>query len=75
MGRVPVFVVILTKNEEENIATCINSVLGWADEVIVVDDESTDKTREIAEKLGAKVLVRKMDIEGRQRNWAYQSKE
>ena len=72
MGRVPVSVVILTKNEEENITDCIGSVAGWADEVIVVDDESTDKTREIAEKLGAKVLVRKMDIEGRQRNWAYQ---
>ncbi|HEC68751.1 MAG TPA: glycosyltransferase family 2 protein [Candidatus Omnitrophica bacterium] len=72
MDKLPVSVVILTKNEEENIANCINSVLGWADEIIVVDDESTDRTRDIAKDLGAKVFVRRMDIEGRQRNWAYQ---
>lgn len=64
-------VVILTKNEEKNIADCINSVKGWAEEIIVVDDESVDKTREIAKELGARVLIRKMDIEGKQRNWAY----
>ncbi|QQG40489.1 MAG: glycosyltransferase family 2 protein [Candidatus Levyibacteriota bacterium] len=47
--------VILTKNEEENIEVCIKG-LRWCNEVIVVDDNSTDKTREIAEKLGAKVI-------------------
>lgn len=72
MDRVPVSVVIIARNEEENIIDCINSVKGWADEVLVVDDESTDKTRKLAENLGARVLVRKMDIEGRHRNWAYQ---
>ncbi len=70
-NKVPLSVVILTKNEEKRIADCINSVSDWADEVIVVDDESTDNTREIAKSLGAKVFVRKMDIEGRHRNWAY----
>ncbi len=70
--KVPLSVVIITKDEEENIKACLETVLGWADEVIVVDDESTDKTVEIAQGLGAKVLRRKMDIEGRQRNWAYQ---
>jgi len=71
MNKTPISVVILTKNEEERIADCIKSVYNWADEVIVVDDESTDRTREIAKDLGAKVLVRKMDVEGRHRNWAY----
>jgi len=71
MNLVPVSVVIITKNEERNIETCISSVSGWANEVIIVDDESTDKTIEIAKKLGAKVFERKMDIEGRHRNWAY----
>ena len=68
----PLTVVILTKNEENNIRACLSSVSNWADEIILVDDESTDKTREIATELGAKVFVRPMDIEGRHRNWAYQ---
>jgi glycosyltransferase involved in cell wall biosynthesis len=69
--RIPLSVIILTKNEEDRIADCINSVIDWADEVLIVDDESTDRTHQIAEDLGAKVLARKMDIEGRHRNWAY----
>ncbi len=68
---IPLSVVILTKNEEARIEECIRSVLGWADEIIVADDESTDRTKEIAESLGAKVIVKKMDIEGKHRNWAY----
>lgn len=71
MDTVKLSVVILAKNEESRIKGCMESVLGWADEVIVVDDESVDKTKELAEELGAKVLVRRMDIEGRHRNWAY----
>lgn len=48
--------VIIARNEEENIARCIKS-LGWTDEVIVVDSESTDRTRDMAGDLGARVLV------------------
>lgn len=64
-------VVIITYNEETRIRDCIDNVRDLAEHVIVVDDESTDKTRDIAEELGAGVYVRKMDIEGRHRNWAY----
>lgn len=71
MSKVPLSVVILTKNEEKNILECIVSVKGWADEIIVVDDFSTDRTIEIAEKLTDKVFVKKMEIEGTHRNWAY----
>ena len=39
-------VVILTKNEEKNIKECLETV-GWADEILVIDDNSTDKTPEI----------------------------
>jgi glycosyltransferase involved in cell wall biosynthesis len=66
-----VSVVTIAKNEEANIAACINSARGWADEHIVVDDFSTDKTAEIARLNGAMVFQRKMDIEGTHRNWAY----
>lgn len=48
--------VIITFNEEQNIEDAIRSV-SWADEVIVVDSESTDRTRELAESLGATVFV------------------
>ncbi|GAG26308.1 unnamed protein product, partial [marine sediment metagenome] len=50
-------VVLATYNEEDNIKDCLNSVKGLADEVVVVDGSSTDKTVEIAKKLGAKVFI------------------
>ncbi len=65
-------VVTIAKNEEANIAACINSTKGWADEHIVVDDFSADRTVEIAKANGAIVFQRHMDIEGVHRNWAYQ---
>jgi len=70
MNKIPISVVILTKNEKENINKCLESVYGWADEIIVVDDESTDETRELAAKYADKVITRKMEVEGVHRNWA-----
>lgn len=52
-----VSVVLATYNEEANLSECLESVIGLADEIIVVDGTSTDRTVEIAEKFGAKVLV------------------
>jgi glycosyltransferase involved in cell wall biosynthesis len=66
----PLSVVVITKNEAGRIADCLKSV-AWADERIVVDDESTDGTEELARSLGARVVRRKMDIEGKHRNVAY----
>jgi len=48
-------VVINTLNEEENLPRVLTSVKALAEEVVVVDMKSTDKTRQIAEKAGAKV--------------------
>lgn len=47
-----------TYNEESVIVDCLNSVKDFADEIIVVDGHSQDKTVEIAKKMGAKVLLR-----------------
>lgn len=61
--------VIITFNEQENIADAIESV-SWADEVIVVDSESSDSTREIAEASHAKVLTRKWEGFAKQKQFA-----
>src|SRR5262245_28981375 len=53
-GTPPVSVVILTFNEEANIAECLASC-GWCDDIHVVDSGSTDRTCEIARQLGAQV--------------------
>lgn len=49
-------VVIITLNEEKNIGRCIDSVKEIADEILVIDSFSTDKTREICEKKGARFI-------------------
>jgi glycosyltransferase involved in cell wall biosynthesis len=50
-------VVLATRNEEENIGRCLESVKTIADEIIIVDEYSKDKTREISESFGAKVYL------------------
>lgn len=70
-SKVGISVVVLTKNEQERIKDCLFSVKDWADEIIVVDDESSDETVEIAKQYTDKIFIRKTDIEGRHRNWAY----
>lgn len=51
--------VINTYNEETNIKRCIDSLSSWVDEIVVVDMNSSDSTREIAKRLGAKVFIHK----------------
>ncbi|MEW6454518.1 MAG: glycosyltransferase family 2 protein [Pseudomonadota bacterium] len=63
-------VIILTYNEEIHIARAIDSVAGIADQIVVVDSFSTDRTVEIAKELGATVLRRKFDNQARQFQWA-----
>ncbi len=70
MEKFPLSVVVLTKNEEDCIAQCLESVK-WSDEIIIVDDQSTDKTVEIARKYTDKIFFKPMDVEGSHRNWAY----
>jgi glycosyltransferase involved in cell wall biosynthesis len=55
LDKIPVSVLIPAKNEELNLPACLESV-SLADEIFVVDSQSTDKSMEIAEDYGAKVV-------------------
>ncbi len=50
-------VVLATHNEEENIERCLTAVKDFADEIVIVDGTSKDKTVEIAKSLGARVIT------------------
>lgn len=54
-AHLPVTVIIPARNEERNIAQCLDSA-SWADQVFVVDSHSSDRTREISEARGATVV-------------------
>jgi len=62
-------VVVITGNEEKNIAECLESV-AWADEIIVVDSESKDKTVEIAKKYTDKIFIKKWEGYANQKQFA-----
>lgn len=61
--------VVLAKNEEKNIVECLGS-LSFCDEVLVVDDNSDDRTVELAKKNGAKVVEHTVTDFASQRNYA-----
>jgi glycosyltransferase involved in cell wall biosynthesis len=65
-------VLILTKNEQHDIPTCL-ATLGWCDDIHIFDSYSEDLTIEIAIKYGAKVKQRKFDGYASQRNAALDS--
>ena len=71
---VKISAVLIAFNEEDKIARAIDS-LKWADEILLVDSESTDRTREIAESLGAKVIVQKWLGFSKQKQFAVDSAE
>ncbi len=68
-----VSVLILAKNEEKNIAPCIESVKSFADEIIVIDDFSADSTAEICKSFGVRVIQRELAGDwGSQKTFAIQ---
>ena len=71
--KIPVSVLIPAKNEELNLPACLKSV-ARADEVFVVDSHSSDRSVEIAESYGAKVV--QFDFNGRwpkKKNWSLEN--
>jgi glycosyltransferase involved in cell wall biosynthesis len=71
-GITPVSVLILTLNEEINIAECIESV-AWSNDIVVLDSFSTDDTVRVAEEKGARIIQRVFDDWSTHQNWALQS--
>jgi glycosyltransferase involved in cell wall biosynthesis len=64
-------ILILTRNEEQDLPGCLDSV-AWSDDVHILDSESTDRTTEIARQRGATVTTRRFDNYAAQRNAALQ---
>ena len=62
--------IILTKNEEKNIKTCIDSIKSFVSRIVVVDSYSTDNTIKIAKELGAEVYQHEFKHYAAQFNWA-----
>jgi len=62
-------VVLITFNSEKTLAKVLETV-AWADEIVIVDSGSGDKTLKIAERFNAKVIYRKFDNYGVQKNFA-----
>jgi glycosyltransferase involved in cell wall biosynthesis len=68
----PLSVTIITLNEERNLARALKSV-AWADDVVVIDSGSTDKTVEVARQHGARVIHNPWPGYGKQKNFAQES--
>lgn len=56
MKKIKISAALATYNEEENIVDCLTSLKNFADEIVIVDGNSADRTAELAQKLGAKVI-------------------
>ncbi len=63
-------VVVMTHNEEFNLKRCLDSVVGLADEILIVDSGSTDATIEIARKYTPKIVSHEYKDHAAQFNWA-----
>jgi len=67
--------VIITHNEEQNIANCIESIKDIADEIVVVDSYSNDRTVAISETYGARILYHHFKDFGHQKAFAIEQAE
>ena len=66
----PITAILITYNEESDLPQALDSLAGVADEVVVVDSGSTDRTREIAEGAGARVEIHPFGSFAEQKNFA-----
>ena len=71
--KVQICLLVPCKNEEANLERCLGSVQ-WIDEMFLVDSQSTDRTSEIAQKFGARIV--QFNYEGgwpKKKNWALEN--
>ncbi len=68
--KVELSVVIISFNEERDIERCLKSVAEVADEIVVVDSNSTDRTEEICKKFGVRFIQHPFAGHIQQKNWA-----
>jgi glycosyltransferase involved in cell wall biosynthesis len=69
----PVSVFVLTGNEEPNIERCLESVVGWCQDIHVVDSDSTDRTVEIAKRYTDHVINHTYVDHASQLKWAFEN--
>ena len=65
-------VVIITFNEEKNIARCLGSIENIADDIVVVDSFSQDRTEQICSQFNVRFIKHKFEGHIEQKNWAIQ---
>lgn len=65
--KIPLSVAVITKNEEKQLPDCLKSV-AFADDIVVVDSGSTDRTVEIAKEFGCRVFIEDWKGYGPQKN-------
>ncbi len=68
--KLPIAIIIMTRDEERNIEACLRSIQGFADEVFVIDSHSTDRTVALARSFGAEVFTNEWVNYATQFNWA-----
>ena len=66
----PLSAVIITFNEERNIGRCLTSLIGIADDIVIVDSFSSDKTESICNAFGVRFVQHKFEGHIEQKNWA-----
>lgn len=66
-------VIIMTYNEEANIAQALTSIEGWADEIFILDSYSNDQTLEVARQFNCEVVQNKFEDFAKQRNYALEN--
>lgn len=73
MDKIPVSVLIPIRNEEGNLPRCLASV-AWADEIVVVDSQSTDRSVALAQRFGVEVVQFHFNgIWPKKKNWALET--
>jgi glycosyltransferase involved in cell wall biosynthesis len=71
--KFPISVIIPVKNEAENLRQCLPA-LAWADEIYVIDSQSTDETTAVAESMGARVVQFHFNgVYPKKKNWALEN--